>query len=120
MGRAFALSAEGWEFESPVRSSQRLNNWHVLLPWLAFTIKGLEQGWLAQCQFKVTGWGILFICAMVLQCVGTVKAGLSLDQLHCTLDLTTTVGHKYKLLIKDLKPTHSLKYSLRIWISFIS
>jgi len=26
-----------------------------LLPSLAFTIKGLEQGWLAQCQFKVTG-----------------------------------------------------------------
>jgi len=26
-----------------------------LLPWLAFTIKGLEQGWLAQYQFKVIG-----------------------------------------------------------------
>jgi len=25
-------------FESPVWSSQRLNNWHLLLPWLAFTI----------------------------------------------------------------------------------
>jgi len=24
-----------------------LNNWHLLLPWLGFTIKGLEQGWLA-------------------------------------------------------------------------
>jgi len=23
--------------------------------WLAFTIKGLEQGWVSQCQFKVTG-----------------------------------------------------------------
>jgi len=29
-----------------VGSSQRLKNWHLLLPWLAFTIKGLEQGWL--------------------------------------------------------------------------
>jgi len=24
---------------------------------------------LAQCQFKVTGWGIRFICGMVLLCV---------------------------------------------------
>jgi len=31
-----------------------------------FTIKGLEQGWLVQCQFKVTGWDIMFICGMVL------------------------------------------------------
>jgi len=35
-------------------SNQRLKNWHLLLPWLAFTIKCREQGWLAQCQFKVT------------------------------------------------------------------
>jgi len=53
--REFAPSAEGREFEPPVGSSQRLKNWHLLLPWLAFTIKGLEQGWLAQCQFNVTG-----------------------------------------------------------------
>jgi len=33
----------------------------MLLPWLAFTIKGVEHGWLAQCQFKVTGWGIMLI-----------------------------------------------------------
>jgi len=64
-------------FESPVRSSQRLKNWHLLLPWLAFTIKGLEQDWLVHCQFKVTGWGIMLICGMVLRC-----AGLSLDQLQ--------------------------------------
>jgi len=43
---------------------------------------GLEKGWLAQCQFKVTGWGILFICGMVLQCAGKLKSGLSLDQLQ--------------------------------------
>jgi len=70
------------EFESPFRSSQRLKNWHLLLPWLVFTIKGLEQCWLAQCQFKVTGWGIVFICRMVLQCADTLKLGLSLDQLQ--------------------------------------
>jgi len=45
-------------------------------------VKGLEQGWLAQCQFKVTGWGIVFICGMVLWCAGTSKHGLSLDQLQ--------------------------------------
>jgi len=73
---------EDWGFESPVGLSQRLKNWHLLLPWLAFTIKGLEQGWFAQCQFKVTGWGIMFICGMVLQCAGKLKPDLSLDQLE--------------------------------------
>jgi len=28
---------------TPVRSSQRLKNRHPLLPWLAFTIQGVEQ-----------------------------------------------------------------------------
>jgi len=54
----------------------------MLLPWLAFIIKGLEHGWLARCQHKVTGWGIMFICGMVLQCAGTVEPGLSVDQLQ--------------------------------------
>jgi len=49
VGRVLAPNVEGWGFESPVGSSQRLKNWHLLLPWLVFTIKGLEQGWLAQC-----------------------------------------------------------------------
>jgi len=44
---------------------------------LAFTIKDLEQVWFAQCQFNVTGWGI-----MVLHCAGILKPGLSLDQLQ--------------------------------------
>jgi len=26
---------------------------------------------LAQCQFKVTGWVIMFICGMVLRCPGS-------------------------------------------------
>jgi len=33
----------------------------------------------AQCQYKVTGWGIMFICDVVLWCAGTVKPGFSLD-----------------------------------------
>jgi len=74
---------EGWGFESLVGSSQRLKNWHLLLPWLVFTIYGLEQGWLAQCQFKVTAWlGIMFVCSMVLWCAATLKSGLNLYQLQ--------------------------------------
>jgi len=82
VGRALAPSVEGRGFESSVGSIQRLTNWHLLLPWLAFTIKDLEQGWLAQCQFNVTGWCIMFICGMVLRCAGTLTAGLSLNQLQ--------------------------------------
>jgi len=82
VGRALVPSVEGRGFEFPVGSSQRLKNWHQLLPWLAFNIKGLKQGWLAQCQFKETGWGIMFICGMVLRCAGKLKPGLSLDQLQ--------------------------------------
>jgi len=52
-----------------------------LLPRLAFTISGLEQCWLAPCQFEVKGWGIMFICGMVLVCAGILKPGLSLDQI---------------------------------------
>jgi len=69
---------------------------HLLLPWLAFTIKGLEQGWLEHCQFKVTGWGIMFICDMVLR----------LEPGPVTADLTTTVVYSSKLLINDVKPNH--------------
>jgi len=49
-----------------VGSSQRLKNWHLMLLWLAHG------------QFKVTGWGIMFISSMVLRCVGSLKPGLSL------------------------------------------
>jgi len=38
LGRALAPSVEGRGIESQVGSSQRLKNWHVLVPWLAFTI----------------------------------------------------------------------------------
>jgi len=27
---------------------------------------------LAQCQYEVTGWGIMFICDMVFQCASTL------------------------------------------------
>jgi len=79
VGKSFDLRAEGWWLKPPVGSSQRLKNRHLLLHWIAFTIKDLEQGWLAQCQFKVTGWGVMFICGMVLQCPGTLRPGFSLD-----------------------------------------
>jgi len=44
----------------------------MLLPWIAFTIIGLGQGWLAQFQFKVIVWSIMFICDMVLWCAGKI------------------------------------------------
>jgi len=59
---------------------------------------------LAQYQFNVTGWGIMFICGMVLRCDGTLK----LEYGPVTADLTTTVVHSSKLLINDIKPDHSL------------
>jgi len=39
-----------------------------------FTIKGLEQGWVAQCQFNVTGWGVNLwhgtsVCIWLLQSI---------------------------------------------------
>jgi len=55
---------------------------------VAFAIKGLEQGWLVQCQFKVTGCGIMFICGMVLRVCWHVKTWLELGPVAA--DLTTT------------------------------
>jgi len=40
----------------------------------------LEQGWVVQCQFEVTGWGIMFICGISV--CWHRKPGLSLDQLQ--------------------------------------
>jgi len=38
VGSVFAPCAEGRGFESLIGSSQTLNNWHLLLSWLVFTI----------------------------------------------------------------------------------
>jgi len=54
---------------------------------------------LAQCQFSVTGWGIMFICGMVLRCADTFKTRLESGPV--TADLTTTVLHSSKLLVND-------------------
>jgi len=53
-----------------------------LFPRLAFTIYGLEQGWLAQFLLKVTGWGIMFIYGMVFRCTVSLHPDLTLDQLQ--------------------------------------
>jgi len=50
-----------------------------LLPWLAFTIEGLEQGWLAQYQFKMTG-GVP--CLSAAWYFGVKETGFSLDHLQ--------------------------------------
>jgi len=36
--RTLAPSLEGRGFQSPIGSNQRLRNWRLLLPWIAFTI----------------------------------------------------------------------------------
>jgi len=62
---------------------------------------------LAECQFKVNGWGILFICRIN----GTLVYWHIKTQIESgpvTVDLTTTVVHSYKLLINDINPDHSL------------
>jgi len=40
----------------------------------------MEQGWLAQCQYKVAGCGIMFICGMVLWCADTLNLGLGVHR----------------------------------------
>jgi len=58
---------------------------------------------LAQCQFNVTGWGIMFICDIVL--------AQQKNWLECgpvTADLTSTVVHSSKLLLNDVKLHHLL------------
>jgi len=78
-----------------------------LIPWLAFTIKGLEQGWLAQCQFSVGYHVYLRYGTSVCWYLKTrLKSG------PVTADLTTTVVHNSKLLINDVKPDHLLTHSL--------
>jgi len=52
-----------------------------------------------QCQFKVTGWGIMFI-------LWHLKIWLEFGPV--TADLTTTVLYSYISLINDIKPVHSL------------
>jgi len=81
VSRALDPSVEGWCFES---RSGRVKDWKIgtcYFPGYRTPLTwDLEQGWLAQCQFKVTRWGIMFISGMVLRCTVTLKAGLSLGQ----------------------------------------
>jgi len=72
---------------------------------------GLEQGWLAQCQFKVTGWGIMFICSMVPWCADTLKTRLESGPV--TADLKTTVVHSSKLLINSYRDLSETDYILK-------
>jgi len=68
----------------------------------------LEQGWLAWCQYNMTG----FICGMVLRCDGKLKPDLSLDQYN----RSDTHCHSYKSPKNDVtliytKPSLSLRKS---------
>jgi len=56
-------------------------------------IFGMEQ-WLAQCPFKVTGWGI-----MTTKYFSVLARRNRVESRPVTADLTTTVPHSYKSLI---------------------
>jgi len=62
--------------------------------------KGLEQSWLAQCQLKVTGWAIMFICGIWY--FGVLGIKTQLESGPVTTDLTTNVVHSSKVLIKSI------------------
>jgi len=88
----------------------------LLIPWLFFIIKGLEQGWSTRCQFKVTGWGIQFICGMILGACWHFKTRLESGPV--TTDPATTDVNSYKSLINAVKPVHSLTHSLTQGLPF--
>jgi len=71
---------------------------------------------IVQCQFNVTGWGIMFICGMVLRCANIKKKRLKFGPV--TADLTITVVHSSKLLLNDVKPDHSLTESCFLLSSY--
>jgi len=60
----------------------------------------------------VVGWGIVFICSIVLYCAGT-----QLESGPVTTDQTTTVLYSYKSLRNYVKPVHSLKSYLLLDMS---
>jgi len=45
----------------------------LVTPWLKLPTSGLEQDWLAWCQYNLTVWGMMFISGMVIQWSGTLK-----------------------------------------------
>jgi len=67
-------------------------------------MQGLEQNWLAQCQYNVTGWCIMFICGILL----TTGIKAQLESGPDTADLTATVVYCYKLLRNDVNPLTKL------------
>jgi len=49
------------EGSMPGRFRSKTEKWHLLHPWLTFTILELEQDWLTRCQYNVTRRGIMLI-----------------------------------------------------------
>jgi len=68
----------------PCRVKSKTENWHLLLPWLAFIIKDIEQGLLIHVSVSWTllGGVSYFICGMVLLCAGTLNPAWVWDQLQ--------------------------------------
>jgi len=65
----------------------------------------VRAGQIARChyKYKMTGWGIMFICAMVLQCAESVPV---------TVYLTTDVVYNDKCLRNDITPVHFVKANI--------
>jgi len=88
VSRTVATSADG-RCSNTGRGNQRLKKWHMMLPCLVFTTEELEQGWLALCEYNVTGWGIMLICGTVLRWTAILKPACVWTS---TVDLTPTVA----------------------------
>jgi len=72
-----------------------------------FTIEGLEQDWLAQCQYNVTGWGITFICDMFTSIGWHIKSWFEAAPVQQILNPLLYIVCSYKLLRNDVNPLHS-------------
>jgi len=67
---AFAPSVEGWWFNKLVASLVYL---HLLLARAGFfSPLSVEQDFLVHCQYNMTGWGMMFICSMLLCCASSL------------------------------------------------
>jgi len=82
VGIAFAPSVKGQRLKIPSRVKSKTEKLAPVASLVSVQLLRPRVGWLAQCQFKVTELGIMFICGMVFQCTDTFKTGLSLDQLQ--------------------------------------
>jgi len=82
VGIAFVPSVKGQRLKIPSRIKSETEKLAPAASLVSVQLLRPRVGWLAQCQFKVTEWGIMLICGMVFHCTYKVKTDLSLDQLQ--------------------------------------